>query len=229
MSFTKLSDRTATLLEKPCRWQSGTWNDYLALRDHPHLERLRIFFDQEWLWFEMGSEGINHSKFSNLLTMMTVLWKQRHPEQTISSLGGCQLEKVGKKACAPDLVIYLGDDVPQWGQGQRRFINLDESRVPDLVGEISDTTLATDLDEKKRLYASLGIPEYWVIDVRGSQILAFQLQETGNYELCDRSQAFSGLTIALLEQTVERLATEANTDAALWFAEQIASQSMSQS
>nr|WP_233428096.1 Uma2 family endonuclease [Planktothrix agardhii] len=24
-----------------------------------------------------------------------------------------------------------------------------------------------DLDEKKQLYAGLGVPEYWVIDIRG--------------------------------------------------------------
>ncbi|MBP0031090.1 MAG: Uma2 family endonuclease [Roseofilum sp. Guam] len=37
----------------------------------------------------------------------------------------------------------------------------------DLVGEISDTTLSSDLDQKKHLYASFCIPEYWVIDVKG--------------------------------------------------------------
>jgi hypothetical protein len=78
MSFTKLTDaegslprdRTVALLEKPCCWQTATWDDYLALRDHPEIERIRVFFDQGWLWFEMGGEGINHSKFSDLLTMM---------------------------------------------------------------------------------------------------------------------------------------------------------------
>lgn len=39
--------------------------------------------------------------------------------------------------------------------------------LPDLVGEIADTILSLDLDEQKQLYASLGIAEYWVIDVRG--------------------------------------------------------------
>jgi len=52
--------------------------------------------------------------------------------------------------------------------------------------------------------------------------LAFQLQHSGSYQACDVSQVLPGLPIALLEQTVERLATEANTDAALWFSQQIA-------
>lgn len=219
---THLKNRKATLLSQPQRWQSATWNDYIVLRDDDEIERIRLFFAEGWLWFEMGGEGINHASVTNLFMMLIAFWKQLHPEQTITSLGGCQLEKIGKRASAPDLVIYVSDHVPRWEAGQRRFINLDQVRVPDLVGEISDTTLATDLDEKKRLYASLGIPEYWVIDVRGRQVLAFQLQESGSYQTCDVSQALAGLPIALLEQAVERLATEANTDAALWFSQRIA-------
>ena len=45
-----------------------------------------------------------------------------------------------------------------------------------LVGEISDPTLSTDLDEKKHLYAELGIPEYWVVDVQGKRVFCFHLQ-----------------------------------------------------
>jgi Uma2 family endonuclease len=219
---THLKDRQAILLSHPQQWQIATWDDYIALRDGNEIEHIRLFFDEGWLWLEMGGEGINHASVTNLFTMLIAFWKQLHPEQTLTSLGGCQLEKTGKKASAPDLVIYGGDRVPRWEAGQRRFINLDQVRVPDLVGEISDTTLATDLDEKKRLYASLGIPEYWVIDVKGRQVLAFQLQHSGSYQACDVSQVLPGLPIALLEQTVERLATEANTDAALWFSQQIA-------
>jgi Uma2 family endonuclease len=216
-----LTQPTTYLLAKPGIWQSGTWEDYLVLRDTPDVERIRVFFNEGWLWSEMGSEGMNHAAYSDLLIMVIAFWKQRHPDQKIQSLGGCQLEKTGKKACAPDLVVYLGEGAPSWETGQRRFINLDQNRLPDLVGEISDTTLATDLDEKKRLYASLGIPEYWVIDVLGKRVFAFQLQDNGVYQACETSNVLSGLAIALLNQTLERLSTEANTDAALWFSQQI--------
>ncbi len=39
-----------------------------------------------------------------------------------------------------------------------------------LVVEVADTTLDTDLGRKARLYASAGIPEYWVADVEGKVI-----------------------------------------------------------
>lgn len=54
----------------------------------------------------------------------------------------------------PDIVIYLRGPQP--------------SAVPApsalLVVEISDSSLRYDLDRKSRIYASLGVREYWVID-----------------------------------------------------------------
>ncbi|MBO1345981.1 MAG: Uma2 family endonuclease [Hormoscilla sp. GUM202] len=76
--------------------------------------------------------------------------------------------------------------------------HLTKWRVPYLVGEIADTTLATDLDEKKQLYAELQIPEYWVINVRGRQVMAFRLQENGKDQQCTHSVALAGLPIAVV-------------------------------
>ncbi|HSF74931.1 MAG TPA: Uma2 family endonuclease, partial [Microcoleus sp.] len=84
----------------------------------------------------------------------------------------------------------------------------------------SDTTLASDLDEKKRLYAALGIPEYWVVDIKGERVLAFRLQENGKYQECEISGALEGLPIALLSDTLKLLG-EGNGTAAMWFAQQI--------
>ncbi|CAN1209543.1 hypothetical protein TUMEXPCC7403_04925 [Tumidithrix helvetica PCC 7403] len=39
----------------------------------------------------------------------------------------------------------------------------------------ADTTLNLDLDEQKQLYASLGIAEYWVIDVKGMRLFSLPL------------------------------------------------------
>ena len=111
----------------------------------------------------------------------------------------------------------LGDGAPTWKEGQSRRIDLNTWRIPDLVGEVSDTTLAVDLDEMKQLYAALGIPEYWVINVKGRQVLAFGLQENGKYQPIETSLNLPGLPIALLEQTLDRLTEESNISAAQWF------------
>lgn len=115
----------------------------------------------------------------------------------------------------------MGADFPQWQPSEPRRVNLDRWRVPDLVGEISDTTLATDLDEKKHLYAALGIPEYWAVDVAAYRLFAFRLSPKGVYQTCEESGALAGLAIALINQTLERLKTESNGSAALWLNRQL--------
>ena len=59
-----------------------------------------------------------------------------------------------------------------------------------------------------RIYASLEIAEYWVIDVVGKRIFAFQLQESKQYKECRISQSLLGLPILLLEQALARLPKE---------------------
>jgi Uma2 family endonuclease len=200
---------------------NATWQDYEALRDRPSSDGQKIAFHLGWLWIDMGKEGPAHSRSSDLMTILIGFWAFLNPEVTIDSFGRCLIEKTDTQACAPDLVLYKGENVPQWKPGQRRRINLDSDRLPDLVGEISDTTLSLDLDEQKQLYASLRIPEYWVIDVKAARVFAFSLNETGRYEPIETSLVLPNLPISLIEQTLERLATETNTAAAKWFMQQL--------
>lgn len=200
---------------------TATWQDYEALRDRPSSDGQKIAFHLGWLWIDMGKEGPAHSRSSDLLTALFFFWALAYPEVTIDSFGRCLIEKKDTQACAPDLVLYKGENIPQWQPGQRRRINLDSDRLPDLVGEISDTTLSLDLDEQKQLYASLCIPEYWVIDVKAARVFAFSLNETGRYEPIETSLVLPNLAISLIEQTLERLTTETNTAAAKWFMQQL--------
>jgi Uma2 family endonuclease len=212
-------------LDKPtkpiARHGKATWQDYEALRDRPDSDGQKIAFHLGWLWIDMGKEGPAHSRSSDLMTILIGFWAFLNPEVTIESFGRCLIEKTDTQACAPDLVLYKGDNIPQWQLGQRRRINLDSDRLPDLVGEISDTTLSLDLDEQKQLYASLSIPEYWVIDVKASRVFAFSLNEVGRYEPIEISLILPNLPISLIEQTLERLATETNTAAAKWFMQEL--------
>lgn len=208
------------------KWRPGTWEDFLNICNStdPSFERVRVFFNQGYLFVEMGQEGINHALFSNIYPMLFLFWFTRKPGQTqaFKCLGRCVIEKPNQRAAGPDQVLYIGEGAPIWQEGEPRRINLDHCRLPDLVGEVSDTTIATDLDEKKQLYAALNIPEYWVTDVRGKRVIAFRLQENGKYEECEYSVALEGLPIALLNETLQRLSQGDHGSAAVWFAQQIA-------
>lgn len=215
------------ILEQPllsipiAQWQPATWEDYLKICEDHYLDDIRVIFDQGSIWIDMGNEGINHSRYCDLFTLIFGFWFAKYPEQIFDSLSGCVIEKPLTKSAAPDKILYIGGNSPQWQPGEPRRINLDQWRVPDLVAEIADTTLAIDLDEKKQLYASLEIPEYWVIDIKGTRVIAFRLQPDGKYQQCESSEALTGLPIMLLEQTLAQLEQGSNGSAALWFAQQI--------
>jgi Uma2 family endonuclease len=201
---------------------SATWQDYVALRDS--LDWQKIAFYKGWLWADMGKEGLNHASFSDLVTALFFLWGILRPEDSLQSYGRCLIENPKTKACAPDLVLYKGENIPRWQTGEPRRISTSRHRLPDLVGEVGDTTLSIDLDEQKHLYASLKIAEYWVIDVKSSRIFAFGLNDLGVYEAIETSRILAGLTIALVEQALERLATETNVAAASWLMQQLQEQ-----
>ena len=202
-------------------WQSATWEDYLNYRDTPTEERIKLYFYQNQLLIEMGKEGINHSSICDLFTMLFAFWFTQNSDQIFSSYGRCLLEKKNYASAAPDIVLYLGENYPPWQEGERRYLDLYKWGIPNLVGEISDTTLATDLDEKKHLYASLKIPEYWVIDVLAKRVFCFQLKQNNQYKECKYSLALNGLPIKLLNKSLARLETKSNGSVATWFAQKI--------
>ncbi|MEM9948741.1 MAG: Uma2 family endonuclease [Cyanobacteria bacterium P01_D01_bin.36] len=207
-------------------WQQATWEEYVQLRnqhENSDISRVKLFFHNGALLVdEMGWEGISHATVRELFNFVFLFWFAQHSDQQVATLGGALFEKDGKGAGSPDLMLYIGEGYPQWTEGETRKINLNRWRAPDLVGEVSDTTLTSDLDQKKQLYASLKIAEYWVIDVQGSRVFLFRLDDKGQYYEVEASVVLFGLTAALLKAAMAKLDTMTNMDAALWFQTQIA-------
>jgi Uma2 family endonuclease len=50
-----------------------------------------------------------------------------------------------------------------------------------LVVEVSDSSLRQDLGVKLRIYAGGGIPEYWVVDLKGRRIIIHTEPEGSSY------------------------------------------------
>ncbi|MCX2728291.1 Uma2 family endonuclease [Thermomicrobium sp. 4228-Ro] len=50
-----------------------------------------------------------------------------------------------------------------------------------LLVEVADTSLAYDRDIKVPLYARAGIPEVWLVDLAGGQVLVFRAPDAGKY------------------------------------------------
>jgi len=69
---------------------------------------------------------------------------------------------------------------------------------------------ADDIGKKRLMYEDLGVKEYWVIDVKNVEILAFAITDLegvkGSYRIT-RSQVITGLETALLQEVL-RLSRE---------------------
>lgn len=50
-----------------------------------------------------------------------------------------------------------------------------------MIVEVSDTTFESDIGRKSELYASAGVPEYWVVDLNDRRVICQMSPEDGNY------------------------------------------------
>ena len=82
------------------------------------------------------------------------------------------------KSVSPDLMVVIG--APKHVRSSYRL--WEEPKAPDFVLEIaSESTYRIDRDEKRDIYAGMGVSEYWRCDPAGSyldpQLLGFRLVE----------------------------------------------------
>ena len=76
----------------------------------------------------------------------------------------------------PDFCVTRTDDYALTPHG---FVPVDAVQ---LLVEVSDTTLSTDLAAKANLYARAGIAEYWIVDVTGRRLLIHTVPTTTGYD-----------------------------------------------
>lgn len=98
------------------------------------------------------------------------------------------------RGAEPDNAYYIQNQAKVAG----RKVNLAEDPAPDLVVEVDITH--TDID-KNRLYAAMGVPEFW--SYNGQEWRIYQLQ--GNtYQERDRSPTFPGVEKEYLYKFLEQ-------------------------
>ena len=83
-----------------------------------------------------------------------------------------------------------------------------------LLIEISDSTLEKDLQQKRIVYANAGILEYWVVDVKGQQLIAFKQPSGDSYRIKHTySQGtFYPVAFPSIEMSVEKLISKDISD-----------------
>jgi Uma2 family endonuclease len=182
-------------------WVNATWDEYLQAIGAPAYEKARGYYYNGRMRLEMSALGNPHSRDHFIVIAAIALFASTR-NIDLDGHDNCTYRKTGYEEAQPDVSFYLGanaETVP-W---DATIIDLDTYPPPDLVIEVAYSSLADDKGEKRLLYESLGVREYWIIDVQNVQVLAFEIQNRGSRRI-DQSQVLPGLSIALLEEAFRR-------------------------
>jgi Uma2 family endonuclease len=202
-------------------WVKASWDEYIQTIEDPaakNLRKSRGYYYAGKMRIEAMPIGSDHADAHAILLLAVSLFAIVK-NFALTTKDNCSYRKVGIAEFQPDLSYYAGEKAAAIPKGTR-IINLDVYPLPDLVVEIADTTLADDQGEKRLQYESLGIPEYWIVNVQTCEILAFAIANQGSRRI-QESIVLPGLAIDLLQQTLERSQAEGQTAASTWLLEQL--------
>ncbi len=169
-----------------------TWDDFVALDE----DDLRELIDGELVEVEVPTG--THERVVPLLSYYLVGWSLAHGGgETLGS--GYKVRITDKRGVMPDVQFYRAGNEPR-GQSEGLV-----QGHPDLVVEIvSPSSVRYDRVIKMHWYATIGVPEYWIIDPAARTLERLVLQD-GHYVIAEalegdavfRPASFVGLEIVL--------------------------------
>lgn len=182
-------------------WVNATWDEYIKAISNPIYEKAKGYYYNERMRLEMPPFGNPHSRDHALVIAAIALFASTR-NLDLDGHDNCTYRKTDCAEAQPDVSFYVGSNAETipW---EATIIDLDTYSPPDLVIEVAYSSLADDKGEKRLLYESLGVREYWIIDVQNVQVIAFEIQNRGSRRI-DESQVLPGLDIALLEEAFRR-------------------------
>jgi Uma2 family endonuclease len=200
------------------QWLPAAWDEFVKIADAPTSAKLKSYYYQSHMRFEPMSTGSDHSK-DHTLILFAVSFFAAQNQILVTGHDGCSYRKAGFTEFQPDASYYIGDnaEVIPWGT---RVVDLDRYPCPDLVIEISDTSLSDDQGAKRIQYEDLRIAEYWIVDVQTCTIFAFAIAADGSSRRVRQSQVLSGLELNLLENALQRSRQENQALTMAWLMQQ---------
>ena len=161
---TAASDAPAAALPRPLQGDRWTWED---LERIPRVEGLRF----EVLDGQLVVNASPRRAHQRLLLSLAEQLRRRCPDG-LEVLPGFDVRLLDGDAAEPDLLVVDPD------QGDERAVVGPPALVVELL---SPTTRLQDLGRKRQLYAALGVPSYWVVDVDEPWLLELRLTDDGTY------------------------------------------------
>ena len=201
-------------------WTPISWDEFVQLIEQPdHQHHHKAYYHDGQMRLETMPTGSDHARDHAILMLLIGLFGMV-TGLPLAPRDACSYRKPGSDEFQPDISYYVGDHATCIPKGTR-IINLDEHPKPDLVIEISDTTLADDKGEKRLQYEALRISEYWIWDVKNAHLIAFAIAPDGSSRRIDTSKVLPDLSLPLLEAALQRSETSDQSAIGTWFMEQI--------
>ncbi|BAU14961.1 hypothetical protein LEP3755_55170 [Leptolyngbya sp. NIES-3755] len=183
-------------------WIPITWEEFIRITDDPAYQKVKAYYHNGRMRLENTAViGNPHSRDHALLISAVMLFAGVQGLD-IDGHDSCTYRKSELIEIQPDasFYVYANAEIVPW---EAAIVDLDLYPVPDLVIEVSDASLTDDRGEKRLLYESLGVKEYWIIDVQNASIWAFAIADRGSRRI-DQSLVLPGLEIAVLEEAFRR-------------------------
>lgn len=173
------------------------WEDYLeftkATLDETDLE---LTYNRGVLKVETG-QGFRHENLSRFLHNLIMLVALHLSENVIPTGSMTLISNKTHKGADPDESYYVQNAHLASFKGQ--LFDDETDTPPDIVVEIDESHKSTD---KFEIYAAFGIKEFWLYDAAILRI--FELSETGEYLLSEKSIALPILTAKVLTEFLNR-------------------------
>ncbi|MGJ3248763.1 MAG: Uma2 family endonuclease [Elainellaceae cyanobacterium] len=194
-------------------WVRATWEKYLQTIENPAFEKAKGYYHKGHMRIEMSPVGHDHAADNSMVDFAVRLFCTVKGI-AFKGLASCSYRKADLQECQPDLSYYLREKAQAipWGTA---VVDLTHYPAPDLAVEIAMSSLLDDQGNKRSLYEELGVEEYWVVDVRATQILAYTIADRGSRRI-DASQVLAGLSIAVLEEAMRRSRQQDQAQVGAW-------------
>lgn len=197
-------------------WIKGTWEEYLEIIEDLEGTSCKSYYDDGQYRLEMNPISNDHAGDHAIMLFAVNLYATLR-RIAFNAKDNCTFRKSGYREVQPDVSYYVGRKANAVPYGTS-IIDLDRYPAPDLAIEISKSTLADDLGQKRLLYEGLGVSEYWIVDVDSTSIIAFQIIPNGSQRI-DTSRVFPDLPMSLLEEALQRARQTDQSQVGRWLME----------
>ena len=194
-------------------WIKASWEEYLeAIKNFPENQGKSYYYNGYYR-LEMTPIGNDHARDHAILIFAVSLYATLK-NLAFNAKDNCSFRKSGYREFQPDISYYFAEKANLIPYGTS-LIDLNQYPPPDLVIEISKSTLNDDLGNKRLLYEELGVSEYWSVKVDDPQIFAFEIIDRGSKRI-DISKVLPNLKLAVLESALQQARTRDQSQVGRW-------------